>query len=132
MPNARIWTDKLTIPGWRLSTLTNEEFPMKQTLLWCLAVLNVLLLAMFVARMTKENVASAQVRPRPGDYLLISGEAQGVTSDVVYVVDQANGQLGAVSYELGRTQLDVMAPIALARFTEAPPGAVTPGAPMRG
>jgi hypothetical protein len=96
---------------------------MKSTVLWGLAVLNVLLVALFIARMTKDNAAMAQAR-RPGEYIMIPGEVTGGAAEVVYVIDTGSGQLGAISYDDARRRLDAMTPVDLTRVFDA--GAVTP------
>lgn len=72
---------------------------MKNVAYWTLVCLNVVLLVGFVARMSRPNVANAQVNDRPGDYLMIPGSVVGGVNDVVYVLDQSTRQLGAMSYD---------------------------------
>jgi hypothetical protein len=73
---------------------------MKNVAFWTLLVLNVVLLAAFVSRMTKPNVAQAQVGgARLGDYIMIPGSVVGGVNDVVYVLDQTSHQLSAMSYD---------------------------------
>jgi hypothetical protein len=84
---------------------------MKSTILWALVVLNAVLLAAFLSRVTRPNTANAQAAAntrRPGDYLMISGEVVGGPSGVVYVVDTTNGLLGGMTYDDTRHQIDVM------------------------
>ena len=59
---------------------------MKTKILWSLAVLNVVLLAMFIMRQTRDNAAMAQRTgavgavggaARSGDYVLVPGEVTG-------------------------------------------------------
>jgi hypothetical protein len=99
---------------------------MKRSILWCLAVLNVLLLASFVMRVTRENTAIAQ-GARPSDYVMIPGEVTGGTAQVVYVIDAGNRLLGAVSYDDSRKALDAMMPIDLGHLTDAASGTTPPG-----
>src|SRR6185436_2397556 len=101
---------------------------MRSTLLWALAALNVLLLTLFVARMTSDNAAFGQARSsgRPGDYLMIPGEVTGGSSQVVYVVESTSGVLGAISYDDSHKRLDAMIPVDLAGMTERSGGVVTP------
>jgi len=75
---------------------------MKHTSIWALVVLNVLLLAALVGRVSSSNAAHAQAQARqqrPGDYLMIPGEVSGGSSAVVYVIDTTNGWLGALAYD---------------------------------
>jgi len=100
---------------------------MKSTILWALAALNVLLLALFVSRMTKDNAAYAQPRGRAGDYIMIPGEVTGGSAEVVYVIDSTNNLLGAISYDDSRKRLDAMTPVDLGRVIDPNTGgAVTP------
>jgi hypothetical protein len=71
----------------------------KTVAVWSLVVLNVALLASFVSRMTKPNIAAAQAGARQGDYIMIPGSVLGGVNDVVYVLDQTNHQLGGMSYD---------------------------------
>lgn len=110
---------------------------MKTTLIWSLAVLNVLLLASFVSTVTggdvtAENAVMAQAQPgavraRPGEYIMIPGDVTGGSSAVVYMIDTVNRKLGAMAYDDAQKQLQVMAPIALDRVFDA--AAVAPNKP---
>jgi hypothetical protein len=86
---------------------------MKNRMLWALLGLNVVLLAILVAQVTTDP-AVAQVR-RPADYIMVPGEVIGGQSAVVYVIDATNGQLGAMTYDQARDELQFMPPIDLAR-----------------
>jgi len=107
---------------------------MKSTILFALAVLNVLLLAMFISRITRENTALAQPRPR-GEYLMVAGDVSALASQAIYVIDASNALLGAVSYDDTNNRLNAMAPISLAQPAAAAPGAaptnVRPGTTPR-
>jgi hypothetical protein len=73
---------------------------MKSVAFWTLLVLNASLLACFAFRMTKPNIATAQVGGgRLGDYIMIPGSVTGGVNDVVYVLDQTSHQLSAMSYD---------------------------------
>ena len=73
---------------------------MKTVALWTLVAMNVVLLAAFTSRMTKNNTASADVAgSRPGDYLMIPGSVVGGVNDVVYVIDQTHHLLSYMSYD---------------------------------
>jgi hypothetical protein len=73
---------------------------MKNVLLWTLIVANGLLLLSFADQLLHHNTARAQMAEirRPGDYLMISGQVNGTTAGLVYVVDTVNGQLTAMTY----------------------------------
>jgi len=101
---------------------------MKTTVLWALVVLNALLLASFLGRITRDNTAAAQPAPqggaqalgrRPGDYLMIPGEVPGGNTALVYIVDTTNGWLGAIAYDDTRNAIDVMPRIDLNRAFES-------------
>jgi hypothetical protein len=107
---------------------------MKTAILWGLAGVNVLLLGLFVSHYVGENTAEAQVAAggRPGEYLLCPGSLTGVTSEVIYVIDTLNGQMGAFVYDQNARRLDTMAGVDLNRVFQAgvgPQGGVQPGVP---
>jgi hypothetical protein len=112
---------------------------MKTTILWGLAGVNAALLGMFLSHYVRDNAANAQgpapavmVAGRPGDYLLCPGSLTGVASEVVYVIDTLNGQMGAFVYDANGRRLDTMAGVDLNRVFQAgvgPQGGVTPGVP---
>ncbi len=83
---------------------------MKTVALWCLIAMNAVLLGSFASRMIKSNTANAQASGRPGDYLMIPGSVIGGVNDVVYVLDQNNHTLGAVSYDDPTHSLIAMKP----------------------
>ena len=72
---------------------------MKTIAFWTLVCLNVALLAAFVSRMSKPNIANAQTADRPGDYIMIPGSIIGGVNDIVYVLDQTGHKLGAMTYD---------------------------------
>ena len=98
---------------------------MKKTIFWALIGLNAVLLVGFLGRVgvLGGNEAHAQARGagagRPGEYVLIPGEITGGSSAVVYIIDVANGTLGAMTYDEPRKQLEAMEPIDLTRVFEA-------------
>ncbi len=50
-------------------------------------------------------------RPTPrarGDYTMVSGRYQGGTSNAIYVLDAANGELLALSWDRGRNELEII------------------------
>jgi hypothetical protein len=98
---------------------------MKSKTLWTLIMLNAALLALFVWRVMPDNAAYAQQQPQrgpaaargpgaaaapvgaPGDYLMVPTELNGISSGVVIIVDQVNGQLIALT-ENGTGAIDTM------------------------
>ena len=86
---------------------------MKSKVIWALVALNVLLLVTLVFR---QNTATAQPAGlRRGQYVMISGEVQGGTSGIVYILDEANHMLAARTYDENKKQFFDMAPIPLDR-----------------
>ncbi len=83
---------------------------MKTVTFWTLVLVNVVLLASFVSRMTKPNIAAAQAGARQGDYIMIPGSVLGGVNDVVYVLDQTNHQLGGMSYDPSSNKLVPLGP----------------------
>jgi len=101
---------------------------MKTTILWGLVLLNVLLLAAFVGRISGSDAVLAQARSRPADYLLIPAAIQEEgSSDVVYMLDSTNGVLGGMVYDDARRELNTMLPINLDRVFEVGAGVTTGG-----
>lgn len=103
---------------------------MKTTIVWVLAGLNALLLATFLSRYTADNVAHAQAAARrTPDFTIIPGEIPGVSGEVLFVIDGANNQLGAFSYDSNVGRLDAMSTVDLARvFQGGGAAGVVPGA----
>ncbi|HMB95697.1 MAG TPA: hypothetical protein VKK61_06625 [Tepidisphaeraceae bacterium] len=104
---------------------------MKSTVIWALVLLNAVLLGSFVERLTRQNSALAQPVPnnrRPGDYLMIPADVNGSSNGIIVVVDQANGQLSAVSYDDSNRRFDTMTKIDLMSLFHppAPPPAQRP------
>jgi hypothetical protein len=84
---------------------------MKTVAFWTLIALNAVLLATFVSRMSKPNIAAAQVGGgRLGDYIMIPGSVTGGVNDVVYVLDQTSHQLSAMSYDDSTHSVGYMKP----------------------
>jgi hypothetical protein len=113
---------------------------MTNKILWGLVGLNVLLLALFLSNYVRDNAALAQAQPgmpaavagRPGEYLLVPGAVSGLGSEVVYVIDTLNGQMGAVSFDVNGNRLSTMPATDLNRTFQAgvgPQGPVNPGVP---
>lgn len=103
---------------------------MKSTALWALIVLNAVLLGSFVWRLLPENTAMAQragVAAPPGgraDYLAIPANFNGISSGLLVIVDQTNGQLSAATYDEGNRQVQMMPKIDLKQVFGG--GATTP------
>ncbi len=88
---------------------------MKNAVLWGLVLLNALLLAAFVGRISGSDAAMAQSR-RPNDYLLIPANiAEEGSSAVVYMLDSTNGILGGMVFDDSRRELNTMQPINIDR-----------------
>ncbi|HQY87751.1 MAG TPA: hypothetical protein PK402_03780 [Tepidisphaeraceae bacterium] len=85
---------------------------MKRNVISILIVVNTLLVGLLIYRMISPNTAIAQVK-QPGNYLLIDGEANGVSSDLVYVLDMANGELSALVPNQNSERLEAMPPVNL-------------------
>lgn len=105
---------------------------MKTTAVWGLAALNALLLGLFVSHYVHQETAEAQVAAAgPGEYILCPGAITGIGSEVVYVIDTLNGQMGAVVYDVNGSRLDTMAGVDLNRVyqTAAAPPVGTNNAP---
>jgi hypothetical protein len=98
---------------------------MKSAALWTLIIINVVLLVSFINRVTGGNVAMAQQRNRPGDYLMIPTEIQGSTNGVVMVVDQTEGTMSAFTYDDANNRFDSMPKLDLQKLfnaaNQAPP-----------
>jgi hypothetical protein len=81
----------------------------RRPIVWALVGVNVVLGGAFAQRMLKPNVATAQVGGgRQGDYLMCPGEVNGGVTAIVYVLDQTNHLLGAMTYDDSRTTLNTM------------------------
>ena len=83
---------------------------MKSAILWALIALNAILLLSLTSRFTGQSaaIAQAQNQARRGDYLMIPGDVTGTSSGIVYVLDQTNGWLSAMSLDDSRGQVSVM------------------------
>jgi hypothetical protein len=82
---------------------------MKSVILWALVIANTALMGSFLDRVIKPNYAAAQSpQRRAGDYLMIPADIAGQPSSIVYVLDQANGLMGAMAYDDSIGRLYVM------------------------
>jgi hypothetical protein len=89
---------------------------MKSTIVWGLILLNAALLISLASRLMQSSAAIAQQAParRPGDYLMIPANVSGASTGIIVVVDQANSQLSAVSYDDSNRNFSTMSKIDLA------------------
>jgi len=87
-------------------------------ILWLLLVVNAALLCFWAFKITAPNPAVAQIQ-RPGDYLLIPGEVVGGNSDAVYILDQTNGLLSAMTFDDSRGKLESMQALNLNQIFQA-------------
>jgi hypothetical protein len=84
---------------------------MKSRVVWALVALNVVLLCLSVVRL---KPAQAQAR-RPDDYMLIPGEVQGGTAEIVYVLDNSTDRLSGMYFDQSTHQLRTMTTLNLAQ-----------------
>ena len=68
---------------------------MKSTVLWALIALNAMLATTFLLRTVKPNAAYAQ-NARPGDYIMLPGNAIGQSGAMIYIIDQSSQQLSGM------------------------------------
>lgn len=85
---------------------------MKRNVISILVIVNMLLAGLLVYQLVQPNLAIAQAR-QPGNYILVRGEANGVSADLVFVLDVANGELSAMIPNQNNEKLETMAPINL-------------------
>lgn len=97
---------------------------MRSRLVWALVALNAVLLMTLVGQWLRPTMAVAQV-PRASDYLMIPGTIQASPTDLVYIIDEANGLLTARFFD-GQQFQDMGPPIDLNRLMN------TAGAGRRG
>jgi hypothetical protein len=94
---------------------------MKSTVLWALAALNVLLVAILVNRYLPDNAAHAQAG-RPSEYLMIPGQVTGVPTGVIFVVDVSRGELSAITFDDTRDNFKPLPKISLEQVFRAGAG----------
>jgi len=99
---------------------------MKRGLMWTLVVANIVMVAALAFRISSHD-AMAQAGRRPGEYTLIPGEASGANVGIVYVIDEANGTLGAIAPD-NSEKLGAMEPLNLGRIFEEAAAQSAPGA----
>ncbi len=81
---------------------------MKSTVITALVILNALLAAMLVSRYIKPNVAEAQARSRPGDYLMMPADFPGARAGAVVVLDSTTGELSAIMTDENAKRMEGM------------------------
>lgn len=86
---------------------------MKTVAIWALLALNAVLVIGLGYKYLPENVAQAQVRGRPGDYMMIPVDFAGARSGVVVILDSATNELSALMVDENRAVLSAQAPIPL-------------------
>src|SRR5687768_2927166 len=100
---------------------------MKSTVLWALAALNVLLVAILVSKYLPDNAAHAQAG-RPSEYLMVPGQVTGVSTGVIFIVDTSRGELSAVTYDDNRDTFKPLPKISLEQVFRAGAGVGAGGA----
>jgi hypothetical protein len=78
---------------------------MRKVLLCVLIAVNVVLLLGLVVTVFKPQDASAQPVPLSGNYLMVSGEILGTTTDAVYLLNLGTRQLHAMTYDKNTREL---------------------------
>lgn len=67
--------------------------------------------------------AATTAPPRPrGDYTVVSGRYQGGTSNAIFVLDAANGELMALAWDRSRNEMEVIGHRKLADDTQIKSG----------
>lgn len=90
---------------------------MKKSILYTLALVNVVLLVALIAPYLRSNQAVAQKSgARRPDVMMIPGEVVGANSGVVYLIDTNNRQLGAVTLNNRANGIEGLAPVDLDRL----------------
>ena len=90
-----------------------------------LAALNVLLLGSLAARHLPGQVSHAQNAPGQGagggtggTYIMLAGEALGLPSDLVYIVDTENNAVLGVAFNTNTNSLQALPPVDLGRLLD--------------
>ena|SRR5688572_801339 len=99
---------------------------MKSTVLWALAALNVLLVAILVNKYLPDNAAYAQARP--SEYLMVPGQVTGVSTGVIFIVDTSKGELSAMTFDDTRDNFKPLPRISLEQVFRAGAGVGAGGA----
>lgn len=97
---------------------------MKSTAVWALILLNVVLLGSLVGRSMKPNAAVAQQAAggRVGDYVIIPVDFPGATVGSMIVLDNASGELSAVSTEESSGRMAALPPVNVTKLFDAAAG----------
>src|SRR5665213_2143794 len=95
--------------------LYSKEPPMRSKIVIALVLLNVALLVTLFVPNPFTRTAKAAIPGRPSEYLQATGEVQGGSSGVVYVLDTKNNWLSVVAFGPDGKTLDAMPPIDLNR-----------------
>ena len=80
-----------------------------------LVVANAALGLSLLGRHVEANTAEAQVG-RPSEYIMIPAELTSLNQDIVYIVDQDNGNTTAVAFQQNNKAMEFIAPVPLSRF----------------
>lgn len=103
---------------------------MKSRMIAALVAVNAVLLGGLVWRTAVESPATAQQNQqlrRPGEYVMIPGEATGAAVGIVYVLDVANGELGAIAPN-NQDKLEAMRPLNLIEIFDRAAASAGPAA----
>lgn len=98
---------------------------MRNRLIAALLTVNVALGGLLAWRMTNDSTATAQAPQvrRPGDFIMVPGESTSLNVGIVYVLNQADGTLGAIAPN-AQNRIEAMRTINLADvFAAAAPAA---------
>ena len=90
---------------------------MKMTALWCLIVLNVVLLGTLVSRYVRPNAAMAQVATgRAGDYTVIPLDTIGTPAGSIIVIDNITGKMTAIQTDEANRRMVALQRVDAARM----------------
>jgi hypothetical protein len=97
----------------------NGKIPARTLVLWALAVVNLVLLAVVIGRYTRPNAAMAQAAQLPpGDYIEAPGIMNGQSDGVVFVLDTRNVLLTVMEYSTSAKQFSNTAAIDVGRILQ--------------
>ncbi len=71
----------------------------KSAALWALVALNLVLVTVLVMRHAPDNRAQAAAQVNAGDILAVPGHLNGFPNGVVFLLDNTNGTLTAISFD---------------------------------
>ncbi len=94
---------------------------MQTRIIWAMALLNVLLVAILLGQTLRDNTAMAQSLRRPPTIVAIPGTSSSEedSAGVVYLLDTSNGRLSGMFYDNNRKAIAAMPPIDLNRIFES-------------